>query len=55
MRKKLTCPFCNHRVIDSEDTVQSEIRVCKPNELWKPDYYIKCWSCKKEIGIRKIK
>lgn len=54
MRKQLKCPFCNHRVIDADDTVESEIRVCKSNESWKADYYTKCWSCKKEIGLKKL-
>jgi len=54
MRKKLNCPFCNHRVIDADVTVISEVRVCDPRELWPADYYIKCWSCKKEIGLKKL-
>ena len=54
MHQQLKCPLCNHRVIDAESSVKSEVRVFKPTESWKADYYTKCRNCKKEIGLKKL-
>ncbi|MEI6132408.1 MAG: hypothetical protein WCQ41_06270 [Bacillota bacterium] len=54
MVKKLKCPICGFRVIDSESEVKTELRVIKDSEEWKPDYLGKCRSCKQEIGLKKL-
>ena len=57
MRKCLLCPVCKRRIMDTEDTVLSEIIVVSAEQKAArlADYYAKCWGCKNEIGIRKIK
>ncbi|MDE6210168.1 MAG: hypothetical protein K2M73_10925 [Lachnospiraceae bacterium] len=59
MKKKLLCPQCGGRLIDTEGTVKSETRAIDfryDNSMgkWIPDYYLKCWKCKANIGIRKV-
>lgn len=60
LKKEIYCPICHSRIIDSEVDVHTELRVVKtqghspPQNLWVPDYYIKCWKCKSEVGLRKI-
>lgn len=59
MKTSLLCPCCKKRLTDTEDTVNSEVipmssLVQQPRKSWTPDYYVKCWNCKQEIGIKKI-
>lgn len=59
MKKKILCPRCGRRLIDTESTVKSEIKDMDSKcetlyDRWVPDYYVKCWKCKAHIGIRKI-
>ena len=54
MHKQLKCPHCDRRVIDSGENVRSEIRVIRPTDSWKADYFTKCWGCKNEIGIKQL-
>ena len=53
--KKLKCPLCGYRLIDSAEECITELR---PGDEkirgWKPDYMQKCPKCKREIGIRKV-
>lgn len=55
MPKQIKCPICNRRLIDAEESVESEVRVFNPAETWKADYYLKCWKCKSNIGLKKTK
>lgn len=52
MNKKLKCPNCGARLIDEADYTISEVRIVKQDDKWKPDYFTKCWNCKKEIGLK---
>lgn len=59
MKKKLLCPLCRSRLIDTESTIKSETKAMdfRDNDSmgrWIPDYYLKCWKCKANIGIRKV-
>lgn len=59
MKKKLLCPQCGGRLIDAESTIESETKAIDfryDNSMgkWIPDYYLKCWKCKANIGIRKV-
>ncbi len=54
MPKQIKCPICNRRLIDAEESVESEVRVFNPAETWKADYYFKCWKCKSNIGLKKL-
>lgn len=59
MKISLPCPCCGKRLTDTEDTVISKLapisRSAKKKGIpWIPDYYVKCWNCKKEIGIKKV-
>ena len=57
--KTVRCPCCGGRVLDAAGNVDTEVKVVKlsdpllEQELWQPDYYIKCWKCKAKLAIRK--
>jgi DNA-directed RNA polymerase subunit RPC12/RpoP len=51
--KQLKCPKCGSRIIDSSKTITTEIRELPPEKDWKPDYFLKCWKCGSENGIKK--
>jgi hypothetical protein len=56
MKKQLYCPSCKKgRIIDADIRIES--RLFKRESLSKDepaDYYIKCWKCGCEIGIKKV-
>lgn len=52
MRKKLRCPNCEARLIDEAEHTKSEVRLATQKDNWKPDYFTKCWNCKKEFGLK---
>lgn len=56
MRVSLSCPICSRRITDTEDTVKTEMIVISPKQkaTCLADYYVKCWGCKNEVGLRKI-
>lgn len=51
---RLKCPRCGKRVIDSDEDVESELRVITKDNDWDPDYFGKCKHCGAEIGIKKL-
>jgi predicted RNA-binding Zn-ribbon protein involved in translation (DUF1610 family) len=53
-RQRLPCPACGFRIIDARLQNKSELHVMRKGDLWDGDYFVKCFSCKAEIGIRKI-
>ncbi len=54
MNKKVICPVCGARLMDEAEHIKSEVRVIESNDDWKPDYIIKCWRSKDEIGIKQL-
>lgn len=54
MKRPLKCPCCeNRRLLDVRAVTKTETAIADEKHE-KFDYYIKCWKCGKEIGIRKI-
>jgi DNA-directed RNA polymerase subunit RPC12/RpoP len=51
-KKQIKCPCCGRRLIDSSEQINTKTRVVIGEE--NADYFLKCSSCKKEIGIIKI-
>lgn len=52
-RIKICCPSCGARIFDSEEGIQIQTRKIEKNSIyrnWQPQYYIKCYKCKSEIG-----
>lgn len=54
MRKRIQCPKCRSRIIDSSLSTVAEIRVLSENSKQKADFYIKCYNCNAELAIRKL-
>ena len=54
MNKKVICPVCGARLMDEAKHLKSEVRVIESNDGWEPDYIIKCWRSKEEIGIKQL-
>lgn len=54
MSKRLQCPNCGARLIDQAENTRSEVRLITQSGAWNPDYYAKCWNCKKEVGLKKL-
>ena len=59
MKTHLLCPRCGRRLIDAESSVRSEMRDMESDreaflKRWVPDFYMKCWNCKAQVGIRKV-
>lgn len=53
--KILRCPVCGARLIDAAKNITTELRPEEDVQTgWQPDYYQKCYKCKKLIGIRKV-
>ncbi len=53
--KKLFCPECKGRLIDSNSSTKSVVLPeDKIPQNWHPDYFLKCWKCGKQIGIKKV-
>lgn len=55
MNKRLKCPICSARLIDEAEHIKSEVRAIKQNQDWQADYFTKCWHCKNEIGIKRLR
>lgn len=55
IHKRIQCPHCGSRIIDADSDIDSEVRVIKESDQWRPEYYTKCWNCKAEIGLKIIK
>lgn len=55
--KKMFCPVCNRgRILDVSLRHQGgKIKVHKPEEADRADYFLKCGLCKSQIGISIIK
>lgn len=59
-KNPLSCPKCGGRLLDAEDSVQTQTKVLDPydpgplRDRWRPDYYIKCWKCGSKIAFRKL-
>jgi|GEM_PF-1798963 len=55
-KKSIACPVCgSERLIDTAVDTRSELmEESKMPSGWNPDYFQKCWRCKKEIGNKKI-
>nr|DAT74931.1 MAG TPA: cysteine-rich protein [Caudoviricetes sp.] len=57
MEIHIKCPFCESRVCDANSRVFVRTKITKlpdtRNRIRPVDYYIKCWKCKKTIGITK--
>lgn len=53
-RKRIQCPKCRSRIIDSSLSTVAEIRVLSENSRQKADFYIKCYNCNSELAIRKL-
>ncbi len=54
MRKRLQCPKCKSRFIDSSLSTVSQIRILAPNTESSADYYMKCDICGSELAIKKL-
>lgn len=60
MKGEVPCPHCGSRLLDADKGVQTITKVINPYDpgpppnRWVPDYYIKCWRCKKKIGLKKV-
>lgn len=52
--RRILCPVCSSRVIDEGAETQTEIRIFKPADEWRADYYTRCWKCKTILGLRKL-
>ena len=54
LRKRLSCPICEYRLIDEGANTQSALHVMEENDSWYADYITKCQKCNTEIGLTKI-
>ena len=55
MYSSLQCPICKSKLMNTDSFVVSEVHeYLNLDDLWKPDYVLKCWKCKKQIGIKKV-
>ena len=55
MKKRVACPVCGARLVDSDDRVRSELKEkSRITADWDADYFMKCHNCGKEIGVKKI-
>ncbi|MDD3262116.1 MAG: hypothetical protein PHU79_09485 [Oscillospiraceae bacterium] len=54
MRKRIQCPKCKCRIIDTSLSTVAEIRVLSENSEAKADFYVKCYNCNTELGIKKL-
>jgi DNA-directed RNA polymerase subunit RPC12/RpoP len=54
MVKHIICPRCGRRLMDTEETAQTEAKILAPEIEWQPDLYIKCWKCSSKVGIKVI-
>ena len=52
MVKHIICPRCGRRLMDTENTAQTEVKIIEPDIEWEPDLCIKCWKCSSKIGIK---
>jgi DNA-directed RNA polymerase subunit RPC12/RpoP len=55
MKKKIKCPCCGSRLMDSNEKIKTLVLETQSSDEDAADYFIKCKGCKKEIGIIKIK
>lgn len=53
-KKKIKCPCCGSRLMDSNEQIITVAEEAAPYGEEEADYFIKCKTCKKEIGIKKI-
>lgn len=53
-KKKIKCPCCGRRLIDSNEQIITVAESVVPYESKESDYFLKCNMCKNEIGIKKI-
>lgn len=54
MRKKIRCPKCGSRFMDSSLSTVSEIRLLSENTDPAADYYMKCEVCGSELAVKKL-
>ena len=51
--KPIECPCCgNERLIDAGVHTNTEAKIADEYHC-EADFYIKCWKCKREIGLKK--
>lgn len=57
MKIPVICPACEKaRIADRDEDVKNIAVPSKDlgNYNWKPDCYIKCWRCKREIALKRV-
>ena len=55
MRKRIQCPKCKSRIIDSSLSTVTEIRILSDKEEPLADFYLKCNICNSELAIKKLR
>ncbi|MDD3653105.1 MAG: hypothetical protein PHO01_02785 [Desulfotomaculaceae bacterium] len=53
-RKQIHCPKCGCRIIDAARSTRTLIKALSGNDESPADYYMKCRSCRTEIGLQKL-
>ena len=53
-KKKVRCPKCGRRLLDSNICTQSKIYLLEVSKQIGIDYFTKCSKCHTEIGIKKV-
>ena len=50
----IVCPTCGGRICDADSRVALRTKITnkKINMKYPADYYIKCWKCKRTIGLK---
>lgn len=51
-KHQIHCPKCGRRLMDTEESTQTEAKILAQSINWHPDLYIKCWKCSSKIGIK---
>ena len=54
MRKKIRCPKCGSRFMDSSLSTVSDIRLLSESANPAADYYMKCIICGSELAVKKL-
>ncbi|OQB25832.1 MAG: hypothetical protein BWY11_00210 [Firmicutes bacterium ADurb.Bin182] len=54
MRKRIQCPKCKCRIIDTSLSTVAEIRILSANAELRADFYVKCNNCNTELAIKKL-
>jgi DNA-directed RNA polymerase subunit RPC12/RpoP len=54
MRKRIQCPKCKCRIIDTSLSTVAEVRIMSESTEVKADFYIKCNNCNTELALKKL-